>query len=86
MLSSAGTHRHYGAADLPPTSRRSPVGSASEPLQSKGVGGSDSEALLALEQGKHVGADDLGARAEIRGGIGGTLALAPAPALALSGP
>jgi len=68
MLSSAGTHRHHGAADLPPISRRPPVRSASEPLLSKGVGGSDSEALLILEQGKHVGADDLGSTS---GRIGG---------------
>ena len=71
MLSSAGTHRHQGAA-LPPISRRSPAdlpcAAPQNRFRANGAGGSDSEALLILEQGKHVGADDLGSTS---GRIGG---------------
>ena len=83
MLSSAGTHRHHGAADLPPTSRRPPVRSASEPVQSKGVGGSEfrgaphsraGQARWRRRPGEHIGED--------RGSIRGPLA----PALALTQP
>ena len=77
MLSSAGTHRHHGAADLPPTSRRAPVRSASEPVQSKGVGGSEfrgaphsraGQARWRRRPGEHIGED--------RGSKRGALALA----------
>jgi hypothetical protein len=113
MLSSAGTHRHYGAADLPPTSRRPPADlpptSRRPPADLPPTSRRFPADLPPISRGQRVrtaseqGGGWIGFRGAPRsragqarwrrrpggacgdrGGIGGTLALAPA--LALSGP